>query len=152
MPSLYLRQSVGYLDAEYNDTPREVSTYLGPIPLEGKAPVNSPEWTYNGAARFQQQIANGWDVIVGVDYRWVDDRFLEATAQAFDRSDDYWVANMRVALASQDDKWEVAVYGTNLFDTEYLTYINNIGSSNWISSAKGKHSAHLSAIDSSDMS
>ena len=127
VPSLYLRQSVGYLDAEYNDTPREVSTYLGPIPLEGKAPVNSPEWTYNGAARFQQQIANGWDVIVGVDYRWVDDRFLEATAQAFDRSDDYWVANMRVALASQDDKWEVAVYGTNLFDTEYLTYINNIG-------------------------
>ena len=127
VPSLYLRQSVGYLDAEYNDTPREVSTYLGPIPLEGKAPVNSPEWTYNGAARFQQQIANGWDVIVGVDYRWVDDRFLEATAQAFDKSEDYWVANMRVALASQDEKWEVAVYGTNLFDTEYLTYINNIG-------------------------
>ncbi len=28
---------------------------------------------------------------------------------------------------AQDDKWEVAVYGTNLFDTEYLTYINNIG-------------------------
>ena len=34
---------------------------------------------------------------------------------------------MRVALASQDDRWEVAVYGTNLFDEEYLTYINNIG-------------------------
>ena len=62
-----------------------------------------------------------------LDFRWVDDRFLEATAQAFDKSEDYWVANMRVALASQDEKWEVAVYGTNLFDTEYLTYINNIG-------------------------
>ena len=38
VPSLYLRQSVGYLDAEYNDTPREVSTYLGPIPPGGESP------------------------------------------------------------------------------------------------------------------
>ena len=60
-----------------------------------------------------------------MDYRWIDDRFLEATNQVFDKSDDYWVANMRVALATE--KWEVAVYGTNLFDEDYLTYINNIG-------------------------
>jgi iron complex outermembrane receptor protein len=34
---------------------------------------------------------------------------------------------MRAAIASQDGKWEVAVWGKNLFDEEYLTYINNIG-------------------------
>lgn len=125
VPALYLRQSVGYLDSEFNDTDRVVTTYTGAIPLEGKRPVNSPEWTYNGAARWQQQVADGLDLVIGVDYRWIDDRFLEATNQVFDKSDDYWVANMRVALAS--DKWEVAVYGTNLFDEDYLTYINNIG-------------------------
>ena len=125
VPALYLRQSVGYLDSEFNDTPRTVSTYTGVIPLEGKRPVNSPEWTYNGAARWQQPVAEGMDLIIGVDYRWIDDRFLEATNQVFDKSDDYWVANMRVALATE--KWEVAVYGTNLFDEDYLTYINNIG-------------------------
>ena len=125
IPALNLRQSVGYLDSEFNDTPRAVSTYAGVIPLEGKRPVNSPEWTYNGAVRWQQQVANGMDLIIGVDYRWIDDRYLEATNQPFDKSGDYWVANARVALAS--DKWEVAVYGTNLFDEEYVTYINNIG-------------------------
>ena len=125
VPALYLRQSVGYLDSEFNDTDRVVTTYTGAIPLEGKRPVNSPEWTYNGAARWQQPVADGLDLIIGVDYRWIDDRFLEATNQVFDKSDNYWVANMRVALAS--DKWEVAVYGTNLFDEDYLTYINNIG-------------------------
>ena len=124
VPGLHLRQSVGYLDAEFNDTPRVVTTYTGAIPLEGKRPVNSPKWTYNGAARWQQQLADGLDLIIGVDYRWVDDRFLEATNQAFDKSDDYWLANMRVALATGN--WEVAVYGTNLFDEEFLTYINNI--------------------------
>ena len=60
-------------------------------------------------------------------YVIIGERFLEATAQLFDRAEDYWVANMRVAVASQDEKWEVTVYGTNLFDEEYLTYINNIG-------------------------
>ena len=124
IPALYLRQSVGYLDAEFNDTDRTVSTYTGPIPREGKRPVNSPEWTYNGAVRWQQQVADGMDLIIGVDYRWIDERYLEATNQPFDKADDYWVANMRVALATEN--WEVAVYGTNLFDEEYISYINNI--------------------------
>ena len=44
----------------------------------------------------------------------------------FDKVDDYWVANGRAALASPDGRWEVAVYGTNLFDEEYISYINNI--------------------------
>ena len=123
-PALNIRQSVGYLDSEFNDTPRVVSTYTGAIPLEGKRPVNSPEWTYNGALRWQQQAADGVDLVIGVDYRWIDDRYLEATNQPFDKSGDYWVANMRVALAS--DKWEVAVYGANLFDEDYVTYINNV--------------------------
>ena len=125
LPGLYLRQSVGYLDAEFNNTSRVVTTYLGEIPLEGKRPVNSPEWTYNGMVRYQHPVADGLDLILGMDYRWIDDRYLEATNQVFDKADDYWVANLRVALAAE--KWEVAVYGTNLFDAEYLTYINNIG-------------------------
>ena len=58
---------------------------------------------------------------------WIDDRFLEATNQLFEKADAYWVVNMRAAVASQDGKWEVAVWGKNLFDEEYLTYVNNIG-------------------------
>ena len=124
IPALYLRQSVGYLDAEFNDTDRTVSTYAGAIPLEGKRPVNSPEWTYNGMVRWQQPLADGMDLILGMDYRWIDERYLEATNQAFDKVDDYWVVNLRVALATE--QWEVAVYGANLFDEDYVTYINNI--------------------------
>ncbi len=122
-----IRQDVGYLDSEFNDTARSVTTYLGPIPLQGKRPVNTPEWTYNGMVRYQQPIMDGWDGILMTNYNWVDDRFLEATNQAFERQESYWVVNMRAAVASQDGKWEVAVWGKNLFDEEYLTYVNNIG-------------------------
>jgi iron complex outermembrane receptor protein len=123
----FVRQGLGWLDAEYNETGgRVITTYLGPISLEGKRPVNSPEWTYNGYVRYRQPVFSGWDGSIGVDYRWIDTRYLEATNQIFDRADAYWVVNMRAALASQDGKWEVAVYGTNLFDEEYITYMNNI--------------------------
>ncbi len=122
-----LRQALGYLDSEFNDTPRVISTYAGPIALEGKRPVNSPKWTYNGVVRYEQPIFDGWNGILMTDYRWIDDRFLEATNQLFEKADSYWVVNMRAAIASQDGKWELAVWGKNLFDEEYLTYVNNIG-------------------------
>ena len=124
----YLKQGIGYLDAEYTDTVRAITTYAGVIPLDGKRPVNTPEWTYNGVVRYEQPVAlDNWNFILMTDYRWIDDRFLEATNQLFEKADDYWVVNMRAALASQDGTWEIAVFGKNLFDEEYLTYVNNIG-------------------------
>lgn len=122
----FLRQSAGWLHAVYENTDRVISTYAGPIPLEGKHPVNSPKWTYNGAVRYEQPLMAGWSGSLGFDYRWVDKRTLEATGQPFDTVGAYWLANMRAAISSDDDRWEVAVYGTNLFDEEYVSYINNI--------------------------
>ena len=121
-----IKQGLGWLDAEYQDTDRVISTYAGPVPLEGKEPVNSPQWTYNGMVQYRRPVLGDWNATLGVDYRWVDERFLEATNQPFDKVDDYWVANARAALVSPDGRWEVTVYGTNLFDEEYITYINNI--------------------------
>ena len=122
----HIKQGIGYLDAEYKDTDRAISTYAGIIPLEGKRPVNTPEWTYNGVFRFQHPLFDGWNGILMADYRWIDDRFLEATNQIFDAAESYWVVNLRAAVASQDEKWELALYVKNLFDEEYLSYINNI--------------------------
>ncbi len=121
-----VKGGIGYLDAEFKETDRSVSTYLGPIPLEGKRPVNTPEWQLNGLIRYERPAMDGWNLILMTDFYWVDDRFLEVTNQVFDAADDYFIANVRGALASQDGKWEVAVWGRNVFDKEYLTYINNI--------------------------
>ena len=122
----FLRQGIGWLDAEYQDTDRVISTYAGPIPLEGKTPVNSPTLTYNGVVQYRRAVFGGWNGALGFDYRWVDERYLEATNQVFDKADAYWVVNGRAAVTSPDGHWEVAVYGTNLFNEQYLTYINNI--------------------------
>jgi iron complex outermembrane receptor protein len=122
----YVKQGLGWLDAQYQDTDRIISTYGGPIPLEGKTPVNSPELTYNGIVQFRHEVMSGWQGMLGVDYRWVDERYLEATNQPFDKVEDYWLANVRASVKSPDGRWDVALYCTNVFEEEYITYINNI--------------------------
>jgi iron complex outermembrane receptor protein len=122
----FVKQGLGWLDAEYQDTDRTIATYGGPVPLEGKTPVNSPELTYNGIVQYRQAFGNGWKGRFGVDYRWVDERYLEATNQVFDKSDDYWLGNVRAGVSSSDDRWDLSVYCTNVTDEEYITYINNI--------------------------
>ena len=121
-----VRMGIGYLDAEFKKTDRSITTYLGPIPLEGKRPVNSPKWNYNGLVRYEQPIMNGWNLAIMTDFHWVDDRFLEATNQVFDVGEDYWLVNARAAVSSADGRWEFSVWGKNIFDEEYLIYINNI--------------------------
>jgi outer membrane receptor protein involved in Fe transport len=121
-----IKQGLGWLDAEYQDTDRVITTYAGPVPLEGKTPVNSPELTYNGLVQYRTPVFADWNMTLGVDYRWVDERYLEATNQPFDKVEDYWLANARASFASPDDRWQLTVYCTNLFDEDYVTYINNI--------------------------
>ncbi len=132
-----LKFGVGYLDAEYERTNVSPSTGLpfsitgygtgvGGVPLLGNTPVNSPEWTLNGLVRYQRPVFAGWDVVLLTDWRWTDERFLEASNLASDRVDSYAVVNARGGLQSQDGKWEVSIWGKNIFDEEYITYINNI--------------------------
>ena len=120
------RVGVSYLDAEYNDTDRTVTTYAGVIPLEGKRPVNAPKWTTQALMQKTVPVSDSLNLILQTDGKYVSKRFLESTGQVFDRADSYWIQNARIALQRDDGRWEVALWGKNIFDKEYLTYINNI--------------------------
>lgn len=115
--------SVGWLDTEIKDTDGVVTTYSGPIPLEGKIPVNAPDWTISGLARYEHQLTSNLKINAVVDYRWTAKRFMRVTNQPWELAPSYWVANARVGVKTVDDKWELAFVGKNIFDEEYLTYI-----------------------------
>lgn len=66
------------------------------------------------------------DLIGSTDFKYIGARFLESTGQIFDRAPAYWVQNARLALSSRTGGWEVAVWGKNIFNKDYLTYINNV--------------------------
>ncbi|MBI1732904.1 MAG: TonB-dependent receptor [Gammaproteobacteria bacterium] len=125
---------VGYLDAEFDEVnispstglPFSITSYGINAPLLGNRPVNSPKWNLNGLVRYQRPIFDGWDLVLMTDVRWTDDRFLEASNLPFDKADSYTVVNARGGVQSQDGTWEISIWGRNIFDEEYLTYINNI--------------------------
>ncbi len=125
-PSMMLRLGGSYLDARFRNTDATIATYVGPVPLNGKRPVNNPKWSGQGMVEKTFPLSSDLELIANTDFRYVGERFLEATGQVFDRAPSYWVQNARVTLASKDGSWEVAAWGKNLWNKEYLTYINNV--------------------------
>ncbi|WP_239018210.1 TonB-dependent receptor [Sphingomonas flavalba] len=125
-PTTLLRVGGSYLDAKYRNTDAVITTYAGPIALDGKRPVNTPKWSAQGLLQQSVPVGPDLDLIGSTDFKYIGARFLESTGQIFDRAPAYWVQNARLALSSRTGGWEVALWGKNIFNKEYLTYINNV--------------------------
>lgn len=126
-----VRLGASYLDAEFSKTAAVISDYTTRItgqftPLQGKRPVNAPPWSVNGAVRYTRPLRQDLLMVLGANARWVDERFLEVTNRPFDRAPSYAALNLRAAVTTADERWEFALWGTNVTDAENLTYINNI--------------------------
>lgn len=117
-----------YLDAEFTETDRSVTTIAlgGPVALEGNVPVNSPKHQLNGSFEYVGAINDDINWAAYLDFRWVDDRFLEVTNQRSDTAEAYTVVNANIGIQSADEHWDFSVWVKNLTDEEYLVYINNL--------------------------
>jgi iron complex outermembrane receptor protein len=60
------------------------------------------------------------------DARWTAARYLQINNEPFSRAWSYTVVNSSIALAADDDTWRISIWGKNVFNKDYLTYINNI--------------------------
>ncbi|WP_037506154.1 TonB-dependent receptor [Rhizorhabdus wittichii] len=125
-PSWTVRLGGSYLDARFRNTTAVITTYAGPVPLDGKRPVNTPKWTAQGLIQKSVPLSDDLDLIGSTDFKYTAKRYLEATNQLFDRAPAYWVQNARLAVASKSGGWEIAAWGKNIFNKDYLTYLNNI--------------------------
>ncbi|AZI37206.1 TonB-dependent receptor [Caenibius tardaugens NBRC 16725] len=125
-PSLTLRLGATYLDAKYNKTDATIQTYNGLIPLKGKRPINTPKWSFQGYLQKSFPISDSLELTGSTDVRFVGDRFLSVTNQTFDAAPSYWVQNARLAIGDPDGSWEIALWGKNIWNKTYLTYLNNV--------------------------
>lgn len=132
-PNEFLTANFGisYLNSEVTDSGGQTVTTiaLAPSPLQGNTPINTPDWQINGRLNYLHPLPNiSGDVAVlaSVDFRWVDERFLEITNEPADLAPSYIVVNGRIGLAEINGKWDVAIFARNIFNEEYLTYVNNL--------------------------
>lgn len=122
--------ALAYLDSEYDKYPNAPCTIYQVAEvggdcvqdLEGERGPNAPEWSATVYASYNQQLANGWWFRFNIDGSYKDEQFLDGDLDENAVQDSYFKINGRLALASSDDTWEVAVYGRNITDETTYTF------------------------------
>lgn len=116
---LELRLGGAYLDSELRDI--LLSDLRGvQSNYRGNRLANSPEWSFNALARYQVPVTAELDLAIQADASWEDDINRDLQATPILMSDAHWVVNGRVSLLNED-QWNVAVWGKNLTDEQWVT-------------------------------
>ena len=114
----FVNLGLGYLDTEYEDF---IDSVTG-NDLSGNEIVMSPELSFNGLVQQDIPLGNNGTLTLQLDFSYQDDVFFDPQNNPLLSEDSYWIWNGRISWASADDKWEVAAWGRNLGDEEYLVY------------------------------
>ncbi|HZX22921.1 MAG TPA: TonB-dependent receptor [Woeseiaceae bacterium] len=122
---LDLQLAAGWLDTELGSF---AAPGGGQLPAGNELP-NAPELSVNAFARYEWPIGDLGFLSVQADYSYTDETFKEAVNRPLLAADDFSVWGARIALRDVDDRWEVAFWGKNLGDKEYLLHAfdNGIG-------------------------
>ena len=119
------------LAGDYNDTEVTQSGFVpagggGLYSQEGLEMSYAPSWSATVMVDYVMQLDNGWTLALHADYAKVADQWLDAGnivgIPGYDR------AGARVTVRTPDQKWRLALYGTNV--TNEAT-ISNIEGSNY---------------------
>jgi len=119
---LDIKLGLGWLDAEYGEF------FVWGESQKGNKVINSPEWTFNGAIRYEYPLNNGLKLISMSDVSYRSDRHLESTNIQTAHEPAYWLVNVRLALSSHDDKFQVGIWGKNITNQAYRHYVNDVAS------------------------
>jgi iron complex outermembrane receptor protein len=115
--------SLGYLDAKFDSiTPPPP---FGPVTPTATATLDSrlpftPEWQAHFGASYSFHVGSSWSLTPRVDVSYTDEQFFDAgNSPEIAQDDAVTLVGASLALESADDKWRIALAGTNLTDEEY---------------------------------
>ncbi len=90
--------------------------------FSGNEITMSPKVTFNGLIQYDIQLGDNGVVTLQTDFNYQDEVWFDALNNPLLSEGDYWLLNARVSWTSVDEKWEVAAFGRNLGDEEYMVY------------------------------
>lgn len=82
--------------------------------LSGLQLVRAPDWTASIGFDYEKPLASGMTLAFGSNVRYSDDYFTNLVSLREYRQDSYIKTSANIALRGADDKWELALIGTNL--------------------------------------
>ena len=113
---LEIQLGLGLLDTEFKDFNSADGT-----DLSGKPLANAPEVNFNGLVRYEHPISQDGIIYVQSDFVYESNFSFAIEEQPFVKQGGYWLANARAGIKLAGGKWDIAVWGKNIFDEEYLT-------------------------------
>jgi len=106
------------------------------VPLEGLKRRMAPEYSYSLIGRYSIPINDALESTIQLDYNWRDDlggsglSVIEDTMSSLQEA--YGLLGARLSLASTEGEWEVALWGQNLADEEYITNVTTDDVASWM--------------------
>ena len=115
-----MNATISYTDAQFDVFPQ------GPgVDFAGNNLPNSPKLTYSLGAQYTTNAGSYGYLVFRGDYAWRDNVDFKSSNLPRFRSETYTLLNVRVSLMTFDDLWEFSLYGSNLTDNRYQTYITS---------------------------
>ncbi len=135
LEGLTLRGGLAYVHGEYKSFPGaqgyRISTDANGVAIggntafnfdaTGKKMIRTPEWQVNGTIAYETEIGNGGKVNFNLTashtskiYHDVSNNFVQPS---------FTVVNSSLGYTTPDDRWQVTVFGNNIFDEAYIAGI-----------------------------
>lgn len=88
------------------------------LPLAG-----TPEWVYGASVAYERELGEHLRVFGQVNWNWQSDVNFAANQDPGTIQKAYGLLGGRLGVSTQDGRWSVAIYGSNLLDERYAAQI-----------------------------
>lgn len=122
-PWLTLGQSIAYKTGEFTsftDLDTAATSMAGMAVYVDRAgqDLGFPKVSYQGFVEAETAIADGWSARARFDYSYRDELSLPLLGPAY-AVGEYWLADAMLAFGPDDGRWELALWGRNIFNADY---------------------------------
>ncbi len=123
MDGLFVSLAAGITKSEYKEDIDDDIT--GDVPVKGNQLQNAPEASAALVVNYEWMLRDS-TLNLQFDATWQDETFFTTNEDANVAQDSYALMNARLAWRSPDESWELALWGKNLADKEYTTYVYDL--------------------------
>lgn len=120
---LMLQGGLTYADTRYGDN-IPGADFVAPAgqlyKLPGAQVSFAPKWSASTSITYERDIAAALVARFNVGAKYMSDFNTGSDLDAEKRQDAYTVVNARIGIGARDKRWAVELWGTNIFDEEYV--------------------------------
>jgi iron complex outermembrane receptor protein len=117
-PGLDFNFAAGYLASKYTELDPQLATLNPPLTLN-KELVKAPKWTLSTGLQYAFQAGSAGRITLRGDWSYKSRVFHDVFNDARLVQPGFDIVNAFTSFTTNDDRWEIALFGTNLTDERY---------------------------------